>query len=394
MLPKVSWQPWRLSFFFAAYLATAGAFAPYFPLYLEHRGLSGAQIGVVMAVAQGMRIFGPTLWGWLADCATQRVLILRMTALATAICFAPLLAGGGFGTVMAVMFATNFCMTAQIPILEAITATRLRDDPQAAARYGRMRAWGSVGFILTVLTAGPMFDATGIGIQPWLVLLLLAATAIAGLLVRDAPHEVHTREPVSVRARLAEPRVRWFFFSAGMMVFAHSAMYTYLSLHLAQLGYSKSAIGVFWVLGIVLEIGFFFVQGRVFARFGLFHLLAASFALAAVRFVLLAEFAHIVVLLVLAQVLHVATFAVHHSASILTIQRWFSGSAAALGQALYISFGYGVGGTAGSLLAAWLWSAVNPAAAFLSSSVAALVGWWAVRRSHKLDTQEMRLAGA
>jgi PPP family 3-phenylpropionic acid transporter len=188
-----------------------------------------------------------------------------------------------------------------------------------------------------------------------------------------------------VRALAAEPRVRWFFLSVLLMIFAHGALYTYFSLHLAALGYSKSAIGVFWVLGVIVEIGFFFVQGRVFARFDPFALLAASFALAALRFALIAEFADVIVLLIVAQALHAATFAVHHSASILTIQRWFHGSATARGQALYVSVGYGVGGTAGSLLAAWLWSQYGASAAFLSSSAAALAGLLAVRRARGLD---------
>ena len=82
-----AWQPWRIGLFFAAYFAGTGVLAPYFPLYLEHRGLTAVQIGVVMAVAQGMRIFGPTAWGWLADHTTERVRILRFTAVAAAICF-------------------------------------------------------------------------------------------------------------------------------------------------------------------------------------------------------------------------------------------------------------------------------------------------------------------
>jgi PPP family 3-phenylpropionic acid transporter len=170
-----------------------------------------------------------------------------------------------------------------------------------------------------------------------------------------------------------------------LMIFAHGALYTYFSLHLAALGYSKSAIGAMWVVGVIVEIGFFFVQGRVFARFDAFRLLAASFALAALRFALIAEAAEVVALLVFAQALHAATFAVHHSASILTLQRWFHGRATARGQALYVSIGYGVGGTAGSLLAAWLWSALGASAAFLSSSVAALLGWLAVRRARRHD---------
>ncbi len=382
------WQPWRIGLFFAAYFAGVGALAPYLPLYLDHRGLSAAEIGVVMAVAQGMRIFGPTVWGWLADRTTERVRILQFTAVAAAVCFVPVLFPGGFGYLLLTMFAVNFFLTAQIPIVEAMTATRLRGDPHAARSYGRLRAWGSTSFVIAVLGTGVLLDGVGVAVHPWIVLAFFAATAGSARLVHDAPHAPHVDAPVSVRGLFAQPRVRWFFLSVLLMIFAHGALYTYFSLHLAALGYSKSAIGVFWVLGVVVEIGFFLVQGRVFARFDPFALLAASFALAALRFALIAGAAHVVVLLVVAQMLHAATFAVHHSASILTIQRWFHGRATARGQALYVSIGYGVGGTGGSLLAAWLWTALGPSAAFLSGSVAALLGWLAARRAREHDAAQ------
>ena len=379
------WQPWRIGLFFAAYFAGVGVLAPYFPLYLEHRGLGGAQIGIVMAVAQGMRIFGPTAWGWLADRTTERERILQFASVAAAVCFVPVLFPGGFGYLLLTMFAVHFFLTAQIPIVEAITATRLRGDAQAVRSYGRLRAWGSASFVVSVLAAGVLLDVSGVAVHPWLVVAVLAAAALAARLVHDAPHEPHADARVSVGSLFAQPRVRWFFLSVLLMIFAHGALYTYFSLHLATLGYSKTAIGVFWVLGVVVEIGFFLAQGRVFARFDPFTLLAASFALAALRFALIAEAAHVVALLVLAQALHAASFAVHHSASILLIQRWFHGRATARGQALYISIGYGVGGTAGSLLAAWMWTALGASAAFLAGSVAALLGWLAVRRAQRHD---------
>jgi PPP family 3-phenylpropionic acid transporter len=376
---------WRLGAFFAAYFATAGVFAPYFPLYLESRGLTAAQIGVVLAMTQGMRVVGPNLWGYLADRTSHRVAILRWTAIATCVSFAPILLAGGFAWVFAVMFAVNLFITAQIPVGESITAACLRQDGSGASRYGRLRAWGSFGFIALVLAAGPLFDWAGIGWQPYVGLVLLALSAATTFLIEEPRHDDSQHPAVSVRKRLAEPRVRWFFASAALMVFAHGAFYTYFSLYLAQLGYSKAQIGMFWVVGVVAEIVFFYTQGMFFARFGAFRLLAASFLLAALRFFLIAEFAHLWLLLLMAQLLHAATFAVHHSASILTIQHWFPGRAGARGQALYISIGYGVGGTAGSLVAAWLWSAFGPAAAFLSSSAAALGGWWAVQRTRTLD---------
>ena len=363
----------RLGALFAAYFAAVGAIAVYLPLYLQERGLSAWQIGVVLAVAQATRLAGPNLWGWLADRSRHRLAILRWTAVATCVAFAGLFAPGGFAFVLAVLLVANLLMTAQMPLAEAITSAYLRTEraaPHAARLYGRLRACGSVGFIA-------------------LALLALAAFRLHDYRVAEPAHA-----RVSVRRRLAEPRVRWFFASVALMIFAHGALYTYLSLYLAQLGYSKAAIGALWVVGVLVEIAFFYTQGRFFRRYGAFALMGAAFAFAAVRFALIAEFADVWVLLLLAQLMHAATFAVHHSAAVLTVQQWFPGAAAARGQAMYISIGYGLGGTAGSLVAAALWSAVGPQAAFWSSSIAALAGWWAVRRAQALDLGAARVLAA
>lgn len=375
----------RLGAFFGAYFATVGVFAPYFPLYLEHRGLSALQIGYVLALAQAMRVVGPTLWGWLADHHVPRRTILRVSTLAALVAFAPILLPGGVGLIFAVVFALNVFMTAQIPIAEAVAAAALRHDTQAAARYGRLRIWGSSGFVLLVLVSGGLFDTVGIGWQPMLVLAMLAVTAWIAFGVIDVAAVEEAGAQVSVRARLSEPRVRWFFLSVALMIFAHGALYTYYSLYLAQLGYSKTVIGLFWIAGVLAEIAFFFTQGRFFTRFGAFGLLSASFVLAALRFLLIAEFATFWWVLLAAQLMHAASFAVHHSASILTVQRWFPGRAAARGQALYISVGYGVGGTAGSLVSAWLWTAAGPSSAFLASSAAAVLGLGAVAMARRTD---------
>jgi MFS transporter, PPP family, 3-phenylpropionic acid transporter len=380
----------RLGWLFGTYFATAGVLVPYLPLYLKDRGLTAWQIGGVLAMAQAMRLAGPNLWGWLADRSSHRLAILRWTAIAASVSFAGIFLPGGFALVFAVLLLTNLFMTAQMPLGEAITAGYLRTDaaaPHAARLYGRLRACGSIGFIALVLATGPLLDWLGIGWQPVLAVALLAISAGAAWRVREyvVPELPHAR--VSVRRRLAEPRVRWFFASVALMVCAHGALYTYYSLYLERLGYSKSAIGVFWVIGVLVEVLFFFTQGRFFRRFGAFALMNAAFVIAALRFGLIAEFAHMWLLLVIAQLMHAATFAVHHSAAIMTVQQWFPGAAAARGQALYVSIGYGLGGTAGSLLAAWLWSAVSPAAAFWSSSAAALLGWWAVQRARALDAR-------
>lgn len=377
----------RLGMFFGAYFALVGILAPYMPLYFEQRGLTAVEIGLLIALAQAMRMVGPNLWGWLADRSGRRTPILRFTSLALVASFALLFYPGGFAFVFLAMVFVNFFQTAQMPVAEALASAQLRGQPDAATRYGRLRVFGSLAFVGVVLASGPLFDRVGMQAALWicigLALALLAASH--GVIEQHAVELPHER--VSVRARLREPRVRWFFVSAAMMVFAHGALYAYLSLYLAQLGYSKTAIGTFWVVSVVLEIAFFLTQGRWFTRFGVFQLMTFAFAVAAVRFLLIAELATVWWILVIAQAMHAVTFAVHHSASILTIQRWFPGRAAARGQALYISMAYGLGGTIGSLLAAWLWSAFGPSWAFIAGSAGAVIGGWAALRMRSADRE-------
>lgn len=376
---------WRLGALYGAYFGFAGVIAPYLPLYFQWRGLTAFEVGVLIAMGQAMRVFGPNLWGYLADHAERRTPILRATAVALLLAFALLLAPGGFGYVFSVMLMVNLFQTAQMPIAEALASASMFGRADAATRYGRLRVWGSTAFMLVVLAAGPYFDRYGIASAIWLGLALAALLVVVSWQVPEVRPVEHSHERVSVRQRLREPGVRWFLLSAGLMVFAHGALYAFLSIYLAQLGYSKTAIGVFWVLSIVLEIVFFITQGRWFIRFGLYPLLLASFYVAAVRFLLIAELAAVWWVLAIAQVLHVMSFAVHHGASVLTIRRWFPGRAAARGQAVYISAAWGIGGTGGSLAAAYLWTLAGPGPAFASGSLAALMGAWALRKARQHD---------
>ncbi len=373
----------RLAACFFTYFAMSGLLAPFMPLYFQSRGLSAAEVGMVMALAQGLRVVGSNFWGWMADRTHPRTKVLRLTAIAIAVSFAGFLAPGGFGWIVVVMFFLHFFMTAQMPVAEALAMARLRGDPAA---YGRLRVWGSVGYVVVVVGAGLLFDAAGIQWAPVLGLVLAGMMVMSAFGVRDeAVVQPDAKAGPSMRQRLRQPAVRWFLVSAALMVFAHGAFYSYFSLYLARLGYSKSVIGGFWMVGILFEILIFYGQGRLFARFSVYQLLSACFLLAALRFVMVAELAAFWWMILASQVLHAATFALHHSASVYLMQRWFSGRSASSGQALYVSISYGVGGTAGALVAAWVWAAISPQAAFLQAAGVALVGWVALRRAQAHD---------
>ncbi len=178
----------------------------------------------------------------------------------------------------------------------------------------------------------------------------------------------------SVIRLLMRPEVSAFFVSTFLMIAAHASLYVFYSLYLAQLGYSKTVIGLMWSLGVVVEIGFFFYQAPIFRRIGVQKLMLASLLIAVVRFLMIGFCAQSLFWLLVAQVLHAATFGVHHSASVMTLQRWFSGPLQARGQALYTSISYGLGGTLGGLVLSAFWDRFGAQAVYLGAALFALGG--------------------
>jgi PPP family 3-phenylpropionic acid transporter len=171
--------------------------------------------------------------------------------------------------------------------------------------------------------------------------------------------------------------VRWFLLSAFAMIFGHAALYVFYSLYLADLGYNKFEIGLFWTLGVFAEVVFFYLQSKVMARFSPTAILQVTFLFGGIRFVLIGYFAS-TSLLILAQLMHAASFAAHHSASTRLIQTWFAGPMQARGQALFTTIAYGFGGTLGGLCAGWIWDQLGPNQVFGMAALACALGWLAI----------------
>jgi PPP family 3-phenylpropionic acid transporter len=158
------------------------------------------------------------------------------------------------------------------------------------------------------------------------------------------------------------------------MALAHGALYAFFTLHLQREGYSGSAIGFLWTLGVIAEILVFAYLPALFRRYSLSAILIASFLCAAVRFLAIGWASSLLWILAAAQLLHAATFGSFHAASLAVVHRVFPPEAQARGQALFSSVAYGAGGAAGALLAGWAWQISGPALAFSLAALAGLLG--------------------
>jgi PPP family 3-phenylpropionic acid transporter len=221
---------------------------------------------------------------------------------------------------------------------------------------------------------------------PWAALVTLALVGLASQRIKEMPELPHGEPhapPPSVRALLMRRDVQAFFVSTFLMLAAHSAIYSFYSLYLEQIGYSKTVIGMMWSLGVLAEIAFFYFQAPLFRYFGVRSMMLASLLLAVVRFAMIGTGAGSLLVLLAAQLLHGATFGIHNSASVATLQRWFAGPLQARGQALFASLSYGLGGTLGSLAMSVVWDGIGASAVFLLASGLALGGLLAAWLSYR-----------
>ena len=360
---------WRLSSFYLFYFALLGATAPFLALYFDHLGFSSARIGELVAIPMLMRCVAPNLWGWLGDRSGQRLLIVRVGALCTLASFALIFVDKSYAWLALVMALHAFFWHAVLPQFEVITLAHLQGQ---AARYSQIRLWGSIGFIITVVALGRLFEWLSLDIYPVALVVIMAAIVISSLWVPNAqPLQGNRLAGEGFLKQLRSPGVLAFYLCVALMQMSHGPYYTFLTLHLERLGYSRGVIGMLWALGVVAEVLVFLVMSRILTRFSVRRVLMASFLLAAVRWVLLGTFAEFFWVLLFAQILHAATFGSFHAAAIHFVQRSFGARQQGQGQALYAALA-GTGGALGALYAGYSWNALGPAFTFSIASVAAL----------------------
>jgi PPP family 3-phenylpropionic acid transporter len=373
-------QAFNFSLFLFAYYAYAGTFGTYATLYFAARGLSVPQIGILMSLIPVMRIVGPNLWGYAADRSGRRALVLRLTALGALLSFIWIFFAHSYVQFFIVIMLVNLFASAQSPLCDALMLAEMRGD---LSNYGKLRLWGSLGFIVAVMGAGYFLDWFGTEALLLLTCMLLALVFGASLRIREVAHPAHAHEAPPLWSVLRKPEVGAFFLSAALMCGAHMALYAFYSLYLERAGYSKPLIGAMWALGVVAEVAFFYFQSHVFARFGARRVMLAAFGAAALRFAMTGAAPSLLWVMILAQLLHAATFAAHHSACVISMQRWFAGPLQASGQALYMSVAYGVGCTLGGLVLTWCWDRAGPQQMFYVAAAMTIAGaaaaWWSFR---------------
>lgn len=351
------------------YFGVMGIFLPYFNLYCFHLGFSGFQIGVLSALKSIAMILFPLIWGFLADRFQIRrpiYIICNLVSTSIWICY---LYTVDFWPMLIITAFYGIFYAPIIAFIEAFTMDILGKEKKS---YGRLRVWGSVSFILTVILFGRIIDIYSIDII--LVLILLGSLLQTAISFKVPDIRSENRPPLisGTKAILQKPVI--VFLGCGfLMLVSHGTYYGFFSIHIENLGYGKTFIGITWALAVMAEILVMVASDRIFRRFSLENVLIFSFGGAVLRWLVL-FFVSSPVVILLSQLLHALSYGTFHMASILYIDQLTPDETKTVGQAVNNGISYGLGLMVGFLINGYLYEKIGSFALFGISGLIALAG--------------------
>ncbi|MFH6782433.1 MULTISPECIES: MFS transporter [Methylobacterium] len=298
----------RLALLYAAVFAGIGVAMPFLPLWLAGLGLGPELIGALVALPILVRIVATAPLVGLIDRGVppRTLMVAGSLGLAATYALMPLAASLSWPLLAGLIALNAVAGAALVPCLDyqSLAAVRRRPDLD----YARIRLGGSLGFLAATLLGGWLLGFVGTGGIPGFLagLELASACGAALLLRREAAAAPRRREPGRVRL----PAALWLAIAAGAAIQAsHAAVYAFGSIHWGSLGLSPAETGIAWGVGVVAEIGFFAVAGRIaWLRDAPFRLLALGAVAALLRWAGLLAASGLPALVLPLQALHGLTF--------------------------------------------------------------------------------------
>ena len=364
------------------YFGVMGVFLPYFNLYCYHLKFSGFQIGVLSGIRSIALVLFPLVWAGLADrFHIRRPIYIFCSFISTAI-WAFYLYTTDFWAMLLITVFYGIFYAPIISFLEAFTMDVLGTEKKS---YGKMRGWGTIAFIMTVLLLGKVIDIYSIEIIIILVFFGSMAQALISIKIPDIQIKKQTSFSSNAKVLLKRP-VIVFLFCAFLMLVSHGTYYGFYSIHLENLGYGKTFIGISWALASIAEIIVMIKSDIIFKRFSTDNVLFFSFMVAVLRWMGLFFTTSPVIILFL-QILHAVTYGTFHVSSILYIDSLTPDEAKTLGQAVNNAVTYGLGLMVGFFINGYLFETLGTFTLFMISSFIALGGGLLLKCSQILDRQ-------
>ncbi|MBN1931101.1 MAG: MFS transporter [Desulfobacterales bacterium] len=362
------------------YFGALGIFLPYFNLYCYHLGFSGFQIGILSSLRSFAMVLFPLIWGILADRFQMRRSIYIFCSIISTTIWVLYLYTIDFELMLIITFFYAVFYAPIISFLEAFTMDLLGNKKKS---YGRIRAWGSISFILTVIVVGKIIDLSSVEI---ILAFIFIGSCLQAILSFKIPGiDPKERKTFIPKAKFFfEKRVLVFLFCAFLMLVSHGTYYGFFSIHLENLGYGNTFIGFAWALASIAEILVMLRSDAIFKRFALENVLIFSFIVASLRWFIL-YFVRSPMAILFSQFFHAVTYGTFHMAAILYMDHLTPKEAKTLGQAINNALTYGLGMMVGFFFNGYFYERLGSFNLFIISGLIALVAGFLLKSCQIID---------
>lgn len=358
----------RIALVFIGAFWSSGTAVAFFPLWLQARGLTALQIGMVLAAASWTQmVLGPSL-AHVADRRGDRRRPIIAVIIFVLIAFILLGQVTSFPLLFVLWGCAGAAIQSTVPLLDNLTnlARPLGVD------YGRVRLWGSAAFMIATVAGSLMFQGTVVTGVWWAMFAGYVLAFMAANFLPDLKAAAVPAQTARLRGLLKHPTFLVFLLSSAMLQASHGALYGFATLHWQTAGYSGLTIGGLWAEGVIVEILLFALAGRIFGQVKPHYFLIIAACGGLIRWPVLA-FSTALPALWAVQALHSVTFGAAHLGAIGFISRAAPVGLGATTQAIYTAVSGGAAMGLSIALSGWIYGRWG-GLAFLAMAGLSLIG--------------------
>lgn len=347
-----------LAVFYFFYFSIIGVYIIFLPKVLAMVGYSASDIGIIFAAAPLVRFIVPFAFikGLKINIVTFNISLLIMCISAVSFFFSL----DSFYKLLFSNIGLGVGLSLVLPYIELISLKHLGKE-----RYGKIRLFGSVGFILVALVLVKFLSSADVALS-YLLVLTFTMAVMAFLIARKADTLLDKSEEVINDINLLSDWKLW----AGLtlMQVSFGSFYNFFTIYETDYGISLDMTIYLWSFGVVVEIFMLFFQGKLLSKNLLLILQITTFA-TAIRWFLLFLYPQNIGVLFFSQTLHALSFALFHSAAISYMFYLYRHKS--LAQQFFSGITYGFGAFMGALIAGYVYE-FYPKYLFLSATFIAL----------------------
>ena len=364
----------RISAFYAAYFLVAGVALPFWPLFLQARGLSVTEIGLMLGLTLMLRAAAGPFIGRYADRRDSTRGPLVACAFTVLLVAAAFYWTWGFWPIFVVSTVFTLVYAGVLPLGETIALRTV----SAESGYGRVRLWGSVSYLLAAAVGGAVLEVAEVPSAELIVSMILVCIAlmIGGSFAMPDKRGGDAPPAAPILSVLGDRRFRLMLYATTAVHGAHAVFYGFSTLHWLSAGLTEWVIGMLWAGGVVAEVILFAYNAPLLRRIGPVGLLGAAAVAGVIRWAVLALTTEVWAL-ALAQCLHALTFGAMHLGAMVFIARTVPAGSSNTAQALFAALTNGLGLGAGLFIAGLLYAAWGAGAYWVCAAVSG-VGFIAV----------------